>query len=454
MEQQNLNYYCPADELDEELTIDLKKIALAVWSRKELIIKVFVSVLAFFILLTFIMPKKWVFDADLYINKSNNSNFVDLNPYAIAELGAAGGMAALMSGGGNLTNELELMQSPLVIDKVIKENDLRFKKLFGIFPTVKTGQPLTTDKFLKKGISFENKKGTNVVTITYKTKDKELGYNVVSSIIKNYIELQKELNAEKSKSDKRIIEKSYNQAKEDLKKTVDNVSGIPEQATMQTAGISVMSAFSSSAQSAMGQLRGQLIEGHKSKIAVTEEAAKVAELSKRLEWAKLVEEMSDSSKVVVLKAPRVLKDYEQASPKLFTNIILGIVFGVIASLIAVIFKEVTDKKLAYSMLGDNIIYNSEKDFINLKRILLTNQDKKITLVAFEQLPASLLDKLKDYKNLNMVQADISNDFVKGVEKASEVVLFASVNKTDAELYKQVKQMINEMNKNILREVLV
>ena len=130
MEQQKLNYYCPADELDEELTIDLKKIALAIWSRKELIIKVFVSVLAFFILLTFIMPKKWVVDADLYINKSNNSNFVDLNPYAIAELGAAGGMAALMSGGGNLTNELELMQSPLVIEKVIKENDLRFKKLF------------------------------------------------------------------------------------------------------------------------------------------------------------------------------------------------------------------------------------------------------------------------------------------------------------------------------------
>jgi hypothetical protein len=163
---------------------------------------------------------------------------------------------------------------------------------------------------------------------------------------------------------------------------------------------------------------------------------------------------STKDSTVVLKAPRILKDYEQASPKLFTNIILGIVFGVIASLIALIFKEVTDKKLAYSMLGDNIIYNSEKDFINLKRILLTNQDKKITLVAFEQLPASLLDKLKDYKNLNMVQADISNDFVNGVEKASEVVLFASVNKTDAELYKQVKQMINEMNKNILKEVLV
>ena len=331
---------------------------------------------------------------------------------------------------------------------------MKFKKLFGIFPTVKTGQPLTTEKFLKKGISFENKKGTNVVTISYKSKDKELAYNVVSSIIKNYVQLQKELNAEKSKSDKRIIEKSYNQAKADLKKTVDSVSGIPEQATMQTAGISVMSAFSSSAQNAMGQLRGQLIEGHKSKIAVTEEAAKVAELSKRLEWAKLVEEMSDSSKVVVLKAPRILKDYEQVSPKLFTNIILGIVFGVIASLIAVIYKEITDKKLAYSMLGDNIIYSLEKDFINLKRVLLTNQNKTISLIAFEQLPNSFIEKLKEFHNINLVQADISNDFVKGIENSSEVIIFATVNKTNAELYKQVKQMLEEMNKDILREVLI
>ena len=38
-------------------------------------------------------------------------------------------------------------------------------------------------------------------------------------------------------------------------------------------------------------------------------------------------------------------------------IVLGIVFGVIASLFMVIFKEITDKKFAYSMLGDEIIYN-------------------------------------------------------------------------------------------------
>ena len=56
--QQNM-YYMQPDELDEDLNIDFKKIFMIFWSRKTLILKVFCSVLAFFILLTFIMPKKY-----------------------------------------------------------------------------------------------------------------------------------------------------------------------------------------------------------------------------------------------------------------------------------------------------------------------------------------------------------------------------------------------------------
>ena len=65
-----------------------------------------------------------------------------------------------------------------------------------------------------------------------------------------------------------------------------------------------------------------------------------------------------------------------------------------------------------------------------------------------------VEKLKEFHNINLVQADISNDFVKGIENSSEVIIFATVNKTNAELYKQVKQMLEEMNKDILREVLI
>ena len=454
MQEQKLNYYCPQDELDEELTIDLKKIFFALWSRKFLIAKIFVAVFLFFVLMTFISAKKYTVDADLYINKTNNSNMSEINPYFISEVGTGGGMAALMSGGGSLMNELEIMQSPLVIDKVIQENDLRFKKLFGIIPTVKTGKPLTTEKFLKKGISFENKKGTNVVTISYKSKDKELAYGVVNSIINNYIALHQELNSEKSKSDKTVLEAEYKQAKADLDKKMNSISGMPANTMAGSGGLAAMSAFSKSAQKALSGIQGQYVSGVKSEIALREDAEKVAELAKKVEWARLVDNMSDSSNVIVLKEPRRLQDYEQTSPKLFTNIILGIVFGAIVALFAVIFVENTDKKLAYSMLGDNIIYDIEKDFIDLKSVLLAKKKEQLAFVVFGGMKDETINQLQKFKNIQFIKADISDDFETGIENINNVIIVSSIGNTDAKLYKRVKQLLERMNKEIIQEVLV
>ena len=449
---ENYNYN---QELDEELTIDLKKILFALWGRKVLILKVFLSALLFFILLSFISPKKYKVDSDLYINKANNSNMMEINPYAIEELGVGGSMTALMSGGGGaLTNELELMQSPLVIDKVIKENNLKYKKLYGIITTKKTGEFLSTAAFLKKNISFENKKGTNVITIEYKSKDPELAYNVVNSIINNYVELHKQLNSEKSKSDKKVIEAEYNKAKQALNSKLNSSSGLPEQALASSSGISAMSAFSKSAQQAMANLTGQVRAGEKSRVAVTEEAEKVAALSSKLEWAKMVDDMSDSSKVLVLKEPQKLKDFEYSSPKLLINILLGIVFGFIASLFAVIFAEHTDKKLTYSMLGDNIIYNLEEDFSDLKVLLLANADKRISIVTFEDIPNNILSKFENIRNINFIKADISNEFVNSIKTSDKVILVESVGKTNSKFYKQIKSMLQEMNKNIISEAII
>ena len=450
MKDYNHNY-----EIDEELTIDLKKIFFTLYSKKTLITKTFITILVFFIMLTFISPKKYKVDADLYINKTNNTNMMEINPYAIEELGGAGGgMTALMSGGGGLTNELELIQSPLVINKVIKENNLRYKKLFGLFSTKKTGEYLSTEKFLKKNISFENKKGTNVITIEYKSKDPKLAYNVVNSIINNYVELHKQLNSEKSKSDKKVIEAEYNKAKKALNKKLNSSSGLPEQALASSSGISAMSAFSKSARQAMANLTGQVIQGQKSRVAVTEEAEKVAALSSKLEWAKMVDEMSDSSKVLVLKEPQKLRDFEYSSPKLLINILLGIVFGFIASLFAVIFAENTDKKLTYSMLGDNIIYDLEEDFSDLKLLLLANANKYMSIVTFEDIPSNILSKFENIRNINFVKADISNEFVNNIAASDKVILIVSVGKTNSKFYKQIKSMLGEMNKNIISEAII
>ena len=58
-----------------EITINLKNIFLALWNRKVFITKIFTIVLALFIAMTFISEKKWTVSADLYINKTNGTNF-------------------------------------------------------------------------------------------------------------------------------------------------------------------------------------------------------------------------------------------------------------------------------------------------------------------------------------------------------------------------------------------
>ena len=68
-----------------EITINIKNILLAEWSRKWLMIKVFTLVLLYFIASTYWTEKKWTVDADLYINKANSTNYLEINPYAIEE---------------------------------------------------------------------------------------------------------------------------------------------------------------------------------------------------------------------------------------------------------------------------------------------------------------------------------------------------------------------------------
>lgn len=449
MQQQKLNYYCPTDELDEELTIDFKKIFFAIWNRKFLIAKVFIVVLTFFVLMSFILPKKYTVDTDLYINKSNNSNMAEINPFVIEDLNSGISLGASNS---FINNEIEIMKSPLVIDKVIQENDIRVKKLFGIIKTKKYGQYVKADKFIKK-LNIENKKGTNVVSISYKSKDKDLAYGVIDSIIRNYIILHQELNTDKSKSDKKIIETEYKKAKADLDKKMNSVRGLPQSAMAGAGNLAAMSAFSNSAQKAISNLQGQYVAGERSKMELTEDAERVSELAKKLQWAKLVDSMSDSSNVVILKEPRKLQDYEQTSPKLFTNILLGIVFGVIAALFAVIFVENTDKKLTYSMLGDNIIYDFEKDFIDLKSILLANKNL-VSLIMFDKPDEQLINELSKFKNINFVKADISEEFENGVQNSSKVIILLSVGKTNSKEYKRIKEFLDKLNKEILVEVLV
>ena len=447
MQQENIVFYNPIDELDDNLSINFEKLWRMLWSRKWLLVRTFWSIMIFFILLTFILPKKYTVTADLYINKSNNSNMIEVNPYFLDE---AAGPVVNMGADKAMNNEMELLKSELVLDKVIKDNDLRYNK------GKKKGEYLTAEAFYGKGkkLKIENTKNTNVITIKYTAKKPELAYGVVSSLITHYIELHKELNTEKSKADKKLLESEYKQVKESLDKSISKASGLPVQSMSGIGNLSAMSAFSRSASSAIGNIRSQYIAGEKSQIAVSEESQKLTQLATKLEWAKMVEQMSDSSKVLVLKEPKQLRPFENSSPKLLINIILGCIFGGLASLITLIYAEQTSKKVTYSMLSNNIIV----DGLNKQNTIETNcysfDPKKVLVLSFVQLPNTMLTYLQNLPNVSVVFYNGTSDFFSKANIVDKIVLVSKVGDTDADLYRTVTVAMKNKQKEIVFDILL
>ena len=453
MQQGNVVFYNPMDELDDDLNINVEKIWAILWSRKWLLIKVFWSIMAIFILLFFVTPKKYVVTADLYVNKSNSSNLTEFNPYVLDE--AAG---ALVSMGVDkaINNEIELMKSSLVLDKVIRDNNIVYRKKWGIIPNKKEGEYLTAKAFYGKGktLRLESVKNTNVISISYKAKNPEFAYGVVSSLITNYIDMHKELNSEKSKSDKKLLEAEYVQTKADLDKKLKQSTGLPVQSMSGIGNLSAMSAFSHSASSAMSNLKSQYIAGERSQIAVSEETQKLNQLAAKLEWAKMVEQMSDSSKVLILNEPIQPRPFENSSPKLLINIIFGVVFGGLASLISLIFVEYNSKKLTYSMLTNNIIFDSINKLNTIEGKCYGYDPKKVLVLSFVQLPNNMINSLQNLPNTSVTYYSGTKDYMDRIKVADKVVLVSKINITDAEIYKTIREMLKNQQKEIIFEILM
>ena len=446
MQEEQLIYFNPSEESDD-FNINIEKLWKTIWSRRSLLLKVFCSILAFFVLLTFVLPKKYKVTADLYINKSNSSNMMEVNPYVLDE---ASGSVVSMGADKAINNEMELMKSALVLDKVIVENDIRYTK------GRKKGEIMTAKDFYGKGkkLKLDNVKNTNVISIEFSSKSPELSYGVVSSVITNYIALHKELNAEKSKADKKIIEAEYAKIKEDLNKRLNQSSGIPVQAVSGIGNLSAMSAFSKSASQAMGNIKSQYVAGERSQIAVSEESQKLSKLASKLEWAKMVEQMSDASKVLVINEPLLPRPFDNSSPKLMINIIIGCILGYLAALSTLIFVEIKNDKLTYSMIGNNVIYDFANNLDSVKAEILGYAGKKVLLISLVKLPQDIVTGIKSFPDTELVYPDLSVEFVNKIASVDNVVLISKIQSTSSESYKQIKNIIKKQQKEIIHDILL
>ena len=106
------------------------------------------------------------------------------------------------------------------------------------------------------------------------------------------------------------------------------------------------------------------------------------------------------------------------------------------------------------MLGNDIIYDIDKELKKLKSILFVNKQEKIGIITFEKIPSEISTRLQDFRNISIKQADLSEKFSEDMLDSEKFILFEKINSTDTEDYKLVKQMIEDINKEIICEVLL
>ena len=78
------------------------------------------------------------------------------------------------------------------------------------------------------------------------------------------------------------------------------------------------------------------------------------------------------------------------------------------------------------MLGDDIIYNLDKEFKELSAEVISNADNKTAFVFFEEMSKSTYEKFKDFVNVVPLKADISKYFRDALKNTNNVVVYNSV----------------------------
>lgn len=443
-------------QLNDDITIDFKKILRIILHRWRLIIACYAVILGLAVLLTFVMPKKYVAKATVLINKSSDTNLAEINPFVIGELagGSSGGLASSLLGGSSaqIENEIALIKSDQVINNVIKENDLKYNK------GPREGQFLLREDFLGKNFNAENEKGTNLITFSYKTSDPELAYNIVKSTLENYQEVHNSVNLEKAIRDKSFIQSFYAAAKKDFDEKITQVKEynvstggtFADDLTMSDAYKILLSQNDKRLRAKLQQVPEVKVQNKKLRLDLEQDIERLNRLKERYDWSILVENMAKStSNLVILNAPRIPATYEFKEPKLIINILLGCVLSFTLAFCAVLGKETMSKKLTYTDVSSEdyffeTVENAELlDLIAwLKAHPAAQRMAFLSLVPDETTNAFYSRLQERFSSLDITKTDKNNPVEEHLENIlnADVTLFiVQPEFTERKLYKTLYQ---------------
>lgn len=290
------------------------------------------------IALNFILPKKYTSEAKILIKKTGSTNLSYINPFVIPENVENNQYSSLIYEKNFLNEEIEIIKSPLVIDNVVKENDLKYK----IGPA--KGKHLSTKDFLRENFTLTKIKNADIIYVSYKSKSPLLSYNVINSIINNYKAIQEKLNTDKAFEDTKFLKKAYSKTEEELNFKINELKQYKNQPeslinNFSAQNLNLLSFYDKRLKQKLKQISDNETNLKKLEIEISQKTEELNSLRKKLEWSSLVNEISkNTTNIIILQSPEIKEKYDYSEPDSIIIFIFSLFSWILTSFIFIIKK--------------------------------------------------------------------------------------------------------------------
>ena len=183
--QEETRLYKQGFKENDELEIDLGRIASLFWERRLLTAKLSCGLAVLFLGVSFVLPK--TYESTTIVQTSQGAN--PLSSSALQAMASLGGS----SGNTIVDSYIALMKSRTVIEPIV--DGLEYED--GFFSTAedkKAHAVANSGKWAEKNVKIENTKGTNLISITASAKTPEKAQEISQAIADNFLAMQTDLN--------------------------------------------------------------------------------------------------------------------------------------------------------------------------------------------------------------------------------------------------------------------
>ena len=286
------------ESADEYIDLDLQKYWLVLKRRWIPATAIFASIVGISTAYTLSLDKIYEAEAKLLIKADRSGKLAGLDSNT-------GEISGLTSDSNPLYTEAEILKSRYIMERLIKELDLKDKQ----------GKPLKY-KAIANGIKVQPVSGTDILAVTFKSKNPEFSALVVNKAIEIYVENNSTSNRSETKSAREFITKqlpevkaSVSEAEANLRefKNKNRIASLTEETSVNVNSISDVG-------NQIERVKAELenIEARYSRLAAQlnmswQEASAISALSQSVAVQKVLEQLQDV-KVTLARKRNFLSD--------------------------------------------------------------------------------------------------------------------------------------------------